>query len=404
MISYDEAIDLVLKNIDPLEAVKIPLSDAVGHVLAENVPAKFDLPPADNSAMDGYAFAHRTLPHNKVLKVSGFVPAGQLHQQPVATGQAVRIMTGAPLPEGCDTVVPLEDVSLKGDIIELQTVPAAGHHVRLRGEEIKAGATVLSVGSVLTAGSIGLLAAAGRSRVQVHPAPRVAVLSNGDELVELGEIPGAGKVINSNAYMLAARLQEDGFQPKRLGIARDCRENLESCLRKGLACDALISSGGISIGDRDFVQETLTKLGFEKIFWKVAIKPGKPVLFGRIGKMPVFGLPGNPASSAATYELLTRPALRKLAGHPNPLPPRTHVRLLAPVGASGNRQQFIWGKLLIHEGELAFQPSLNGSSGQNRSLHGTQAILPVPIGCQGFKADERVEIIMLRLPEESYCV
>ncbi len=398
MISYEEAIDLVLKNIDPLDAIKLPLDDAVGKVLAENVPAKFDLPTTDNSAVDGYAFAHGTIPGKHTLKVTGVVPAGHQYPHVVATAQSVRIMTGAPLPKGCDTVVPLEDITIKNDVIELKHVPAEGSNVRFRGEEIKAGATVLSAGSVLTAGSIGLLASAGRSRVSVHPAPRVAVLSNGDELVELGEIPGAGKIINSNAYMLAARLKEDGFQPERLGIARDCRDNLESCLRKGMACDVLISSGGTSIGDRDFVQETLNRLGFEKIFWKVAIKPGKPVLFGRIGKMPVFGLPGNPASTAITYELLTRPALRKLAGHANPLPPRSQVRLLAPIHANADNQQFIWGKLLIQNGSIGFQPNKNGSIGQNRSLHGAQAILPVPEYCNGFKSGDLVEVIMLRLP------
>lgn len=400
MISYDEAIELVLNNIEPLEAVKIPLSEAVGKVLAENVPAKFDLPSADNSAMDGYAFSHASLPQNKILKVTGFVPAGKVHQKTVATGQAVRIMTGAPLPKGCDTVVPLEEISLKGDSIELHKVPSAGSHVRLRGEEIKAGATVLGVGTVLSPGSIGLLASAGRSRVRVHPAPRVAVLSNGDELVELGESPGPGKIINSNAHMLAARLREDGYQPEMLGIARDCRENLESCLRKGLACDMIISSGGVSIGDRDFVQETLTKLGFERIFWKVAIKPGKPVLFGHIGRMPVFGLPGNPASTASTYELLVRPALRKLTGHPKPLAPRIRVRLLTPVKSVDSlRQQFIWGQLVVQDGEIGFQPALNGSSGQNRGLHGAQGLLPVAIDSDGYAAGDMVEVIMLRLPE-----
>ncbi len=398
MIKYDEAIELVLNNIDPLEAVKMPLDEAVGKILAENVPAKFDLPPANNSARDGYAFAHATLPRNRNLKVIGFVPAGKQFPKAVATGQAVRIMTGAPLPPGCDTVVPLEEITRKADSIEVEKVPAAGSYVRLRGEELKAGATVLGVGSLLTSGSIGLLASAGRACVQAYPAPRVAVLSNGDELVELGENPGAGKIINSNAHMLAARLREDGFLPEMLGIARDCRDNLESCLRKGLACDMIISSGGVSIGDRDFVQETLTRLGFEKIFWKVAIKPGKPVLFGHIGRMPVFGLPGNPASTAATYELLVRPALRKLAGHPHPRSPRIRVRLMEPVAASGNRQQFIWGQLLINDGEITFQPNHRGSSGQNRSLHDVQALLPVPIESNGFAAGEMVEVIMLRLP------
>lgn len=311
-------------------------------------------------------------------------------------------MTGAPLPQGCDTVIPIEDVSVHGDNVELKEVPPSGSHVRLRGEELKVGDTVLGAGETLTPGSIGLLASAGKTRVRIHPAPRVGVLSTGDELVELGEHPGPGKIINSNAHLLAARLREEGYQPEMLGIARDCRENLESCMRRGLACDMLITSGGISIGDRDFVQETLTKLGFEKIFWKVAIKPGKPVLFGRIGPMPVFGLPGNPASTAATYELLVRPALRLLSGSRTPLSPRIKVRLLTPVKGGDKRQQFIWGRLFAEAGEIGFQPARIGSSGQNRSLHGAQALLPVAVGSAGFAEGDMVEVIMLRLPEEKY--
>ncbi len=402
MISYDDAIRLVLKHINPLDGIKVPLAEALGRVLAENIPARYDLPPADNSAMDGYAFAHAAVPEDRQLPVAGFVPAGEQHQQPVPPGQAVRIMTGAPLPQGCDTVVPVEEVNVHEDIVELKEVPPPGSHVRLQGEEVKAGDTVLGVGDTITPGSIGLLASAGRARVRIYPAPRVAVLSTGDELVELGEHPGPGKIINSNAHMLAARLREEGYQPEMLGIARDCRENLESCMRRGLACDMLITSGGVSIGDRDFVQETLTKLGFERIFWKVAIKPGKPVLFGHIGSMPVFGLPGNPASTAATYELLVRPALRLLAGSRTPLPPRIKVRLLAPVKGGGKRQQFIWGRLYSEAGEIGFEPARIGSSGQNRSLHGSQALLPVAIDSSDLAAGDRVEVIMLRLPEERH--
>ncbi len=398
MISYDEAVDLVTSHLTSLPPVNVPLAEAGGKILAENIPAEFDLPPADCSAMDGYAFALSGLASSQGLREVGFVPAGSCYSEPVATGEAVRIMTGAPLPPGCDTVVPMEDVVVKDGLVQVPTPPPLGSNVRYRGEEIKTGATVLATGSQLYSGSIGLLAAAGRDHVSVYPAPRVAILSTGDELVELGEKPDSGKIVNSNALMLAARLREEGFLPELLGIARDNRHDLESRLRRGLACDLLITSGGISVGDHDYVQEMLTQLGFEKIFWKVAIKPGKPVLFGRIGTLPVFGLPGNPAASAATYELLVRPALRILAGYHDPLAPRLRVRLLEAVRGGGQRQQFIWGQLVIDNGELCLLPSRIRSSGQNRSLHGAQALLPVAIDSPDLAAGSHVEVILLRLP------
>ena len=398
MISYDEAIALVLKHLTPLPPVEVPLAAAGNRVLAENIPARFDLPPADNSAMDGYAFAHGGLPGDLCLREVGFIPAGDCHSQAVEHGETVRIMTGAPLPAGCDTVIPVEEVEVRDNLVQLLNSPPQGSNVRYRGEELKTGDMVLPAGAPLNSGSIGLLASAGRDRIKVYPAPRVAILSTGDELVELGEQPQPGQIVNSNAHMLAARLREEGYRPQLLGIAHDRGEELEERLRSGLASDLLLTSGGVSVGDRDLVQETLNRLGFEKIFWKVSIKPGKPVLFGRVGRLPVFGLPGNPASSAATYELFARPALRILSGYPDPLAPRIRVRLLDDVRGGGKRQQFIWGQLVIDAGELCLRPTRILSSGQNRSMHGAQALLPVAIGSPDLEAGSRVEVILLRLP------
>jgi molybdopterin molybdotransferase len=287
---------------------------------------------------------------------------------------AVRIMTGAPLPAGCDTVVPLEDVTELADGIRLQRAPQVGQHIRLRGEELRRDEIVLHSGTPLFAAELGLLAAAGAERVWVHPAPRVALLSTGDELVELGQAPGPGQIVNSNAHLLAARL------------------------RRGLEADLLISTGGVSAGDRDYVQAVLHDLGFTLGFWKVAVKPGKPVLFGTVGERPVFGLPGNPAASAATFELFVRPALRRLAGHADPLHPRLRAVLSAPISGGEKRQRFLWGTLEAEAGRYVFNPSPRQNSGQNRAMQGARALLPVPGGSDDIRAGREVEVLLLRMP------
>ncbi len=250
----------------------------------------------------------------------------------------------------------------------------------------------------MRAGEIGLLASAGVTKVRVHPAPQVAILATGDELVELGRQPGPGQIINSNLHLLAARLKEAGIPVSSLGIAQDDESDLDQRLRNGLQADLLLTSGGVSVGDKDQVQDALDRLGFERVFWKVAIKPGKPTLFGKIGTQPVFGLPGNPAATAATCEIFIIPALRRLAGHRNPLPPRLKVRLAAPVKGGGKRQTFMWGSLRPESGAYLFSVSNRQGSGQNRSLQGACALLPVPIGSPDLQSGTEVEVLLMRLP------
>ncbi|WP_020677378.1 gephyrin-like molybdotransferase Glp [Geopsychrobacter electrodiphilus] len=398
MLSYDEAIKLVLKNITPLPAIEKPLEDAGGLVLAETVSARWDLPTADNSAMDGFALHYESLPASRRLPVTGHTYAGHPFAGTIPAGAALRIMTGAPIPAGCDTVVPLEDVSEDAETICLNRELVRGQHVRHAGDEFRNGDLLLAAGTCLWAGEIGLLAAAGISRVRVHPAPRVAILSTGDELVELGEQPGPGQIINSNLHLLTARLREAGAEVIPLGIARDDIDDLDHRLQSGLQADLLLTSGGVSVGDKDQVQDAFIRLGFEKIFWKVAIKPGKPVLFGKIGNKPIFGLPGNPAASAATCEIFTIPALRRLAGHPDPLPPLLSAKLSRQVEGGGKRQAFLWGELQRKGNGYLFHPSIRQGSGQNRSLQGSCALLPIAAGAPDLEAGTRVEVLLMRLP------
>jgi len=398
MLTYEEALRIILERLQPLPPVDLPLDAAGGFVLAEAVHAIWDLPPADNSAMDGFAFAAAGVSGGTILPICGASYAGHPYTKPVPTGQAVRIMTGAVVPTDCDTVVPIEDVEASVDSIRLTAAVTRGQHVRCRGEEFTAGTLLLPPGTLLHAGEIGLLAAAGVVRLRVHPRPRVALLSTGDELVHLGQTPGPGQIINTNLHLLGARLREQGCELLSLGIASDTPEDLSDRIRAGLHTDLLLSTGGVSVGDRDHVQDVLNAHGFKLGFWKVAIKPGRPVLFGSIGRQAVFGLPGNPAAAAATFELFVRPALRRLAGCQTPLPPRLRVELGAAVQGDKKRQSFLWGSLQgDNSGHFHFLPSSRQGSNQNRALTGGDALLPVNPGEQ-LAAGASIEVIVLRLP------
>jgi len=403
MISYDEAIKIVLDTITPLPPVDIPLEEAVGHVLAEPVKACWDLPAADNSAMDGFAFAHTGQDEGGTLTLIGSAFAGHPLDQPVAAGEAVQITTGAPLPPGTDTVIPLEEVEERQGSITLLKAPIRGQHVRYRGEEFRNGEELLSPGTELRPGEIALLASAGITRVSVHPRARVAILSTGDELVELGETPGPGQIVNSNLPMLCALLREIGCEPLPLGIGRDTPDALEEAIRAGLQADLLLSTGGVSVGEKDHMQETLNRLGFERRFWRARIKPGKPILFGTLQGKPVFGLPGNPAATGATFEIFVRPALRRLAGQGDPLPPKLLCTLAEKVKGGHKRQNFLWCRLEEENGRYRAIPSQRQGSGQNRSLQEACALLPVPVESPDLEAGSEVEVLLLRLPPGRTC-
>jgi molybdopterin molybdotransferase len=399
MLNYDQALEFILRTVQPLPPLASPLADGLGRVLAETVTARWDLPSADNSAMDGFAFAFANQKEGDLLPVIGFVPAGRPFAQAVPAGAAVKIMTGAPLPDGCDTVLPIEEVQEVEGGIRLRSAPRRCDHVRHRGEEMRQGEEVLPAGTVLRAGEIGLLAAAGWAQLQVRSAPTVAVLSTGDELVELGENPAAGQLINSNAHLLAARLREEGCKILPLGIARDEPAELSAAIGRGLAeADLLLSTGGVSVGDRDHVQDVLQTHGFELGFWKVSIKPGKPVLFGMAAGKPVFALPGNPAAAAATFEIFVRPALRRLGGYPDLLPPRLPVVLEEAISGGEKRQRFLWGGVRQEGGRYLFLPSGRQGSGQHRSLQGSVALLPVPADSPPLAVGQETEVLLLRWP------
>ncbi|MBI5014529.1 MAG: molybdopterin molybdotransferase MoeA [Deltaproteobacteria bacterium] len=316
MIPVEQALETILRSVEPMPPEKVSLLEARGRVLAEDVAAPRDLPPQDNSAMDGYAFRFLDVPSAPGrLRVTEAIAAGGRGVRPVGPGQAARIMTGAPIPEGADTVVPVEDTRTEGDEVTLVAVPARGANVRLAGEDVRRGERVLPGGTVVRAAEVGMLASLGRSFVLVHQRPRVAILATGDEIADLDAPADPAKIVNSNTYGVAAQVAEAGGVAVMLGIGRDDPDGLLEMLERAATADVVLTTGGVSMGDYDHVKGVFDRWGVVAHFWKVAIKPGKPMVFGVRGKAPVFGLPGNPVSALVAFEEFVRPVLRRLQGH-----------------------------------------------------------------------------------------
>jgi molybdopterin molybdotransferase len=332
MIRVSEAQALVLQHARPLPPETLPVTVAeLGLVLAEDVASDLAMPPFTKALMDGYAVRSGDLPEGRgVLTVIDEITAGQTPRCPVGTGEAARIMTGAPLPAGADAVVMVERTRLaEGNQVRIEDrPPQPGQNILYQGQEMRPGDIVLAAGTVLRPQELGLLATVGRTAVQVHPAPEVAVVSTGDELVAAWQRPGSGQIRNGNGPMLLGQVCRAGGLPRNLGIARDERAHLRSLAVRGLESAVLVLSGGVSAGKLDLVPGILEELGVQPHFHKVEMKPGKPVFFGTRGATLVFGLPGNPVSSLACFELFVRPAMRRLGGHADPGPRLVQAQLV----------------------------------------------------------------------------
>jgi molybdopterin molybdotransferase len=323
MLTVAEAQAIVLQHSRPLPPRALPLApDLLGAVLAEDIASDLDMPPYDKAMMDGYAVRSADLPTGRgTLTVIEEVTAGRTPRHALEAGQATRIMTGAPIPRGADAVVMVERTRCDGDRVAIDDKPPRpGQNVMSQGREMRRGETVLAAGAVLRPQEFGVLATVGRASATVHPAPRVAVLCTGDEVVEAALTPGPGQIRNGNGPMLCAQVARAGGRPDYLGIARDRMDSLQPLVAAGLERDVLLLSGGVSAGKLDLVPGVLEDAGVTPHFHKVEMKPGKPVFFGTRGDTSVFGLPGNPVSGLVCFELFVRPALRRLAGHTEPGP------------------------------------------------------------------------------------
>jgi molybdopterin molybdotransferase len=357
-VTVAEARQLILDSVRPLGDETVGLLDAAGRVLAEQVVSAISIPPADNSAMDGFALRAQDVASGPaLLRVVDDLPAGRAPSRKLGPGEAARIMTGAAVPEGADAVVMIENTETAGDGVRVLQPVAPGENIRRAGEDVRPGTPIAAPGERLRPPLVGMLAALGRSIVRVVQRPRVAVLSTGDELVEPDRLSADGRIVSSNSYNLQAALRELGCATSYLGIARDRPEEIEARFRQALACDAVISTGGVSVGDRDWIKQVLAGLGGRMRLWRVRMKPGAPMAFAQVEGRPVFGLPGNPVSTLVAFEQFVRPALLRMMGQRALYRPVIRAILAESYRKAPGRLHFVRVRIEERDGKLLAWPT-----------------------------------------------
>ncbi|HIJ86882.1 MAG TPA: molybdopterin molybdotransferase MoeA [Desulfuromonadales bacterium] len=394
MVSFEEARTIIMDCVQPLGIERVHLIEAAGRILAEDLPAPWDMPLWDNSAMDGYAVRWQDCTNTPCrLRVTGFLPAGaKADGITVEAGCAVRIMTGAPTPDRCDAVVPVEESDDGQQEVTLQEPVKNRQHIRFRAEDVAAGVIFARSGTLIRPPEVNMLAGFGMALVPVYRRPVVAILSTGDELVELGCTPGPGQIINSNTLSLAAAVQEVGGIARIIGIARDNRESHVEKLREGLKADVLITSAGVSAGDCDLVRDVLEELGATQMFWKVAIKPGGPTAFAMFGTTPVFSLPGNPVSTMITFEEFVRPALLRMQGYQQVFKPLFKAVLRDPLNKKKGKVQIVRLRLEKERGCWFATSSGNQQTAILKTMVDAQAIAVLPSESSSFATGDEVDV------------
>jgi molybdopterin molybdotransferase len=388
-----------LVDVAPLPGERVPLADALGRALVEDLAAERDLPAFDASTMDGYALrASDARRPGARLPVAFEVFAGRPAGGPLPRGACCRIFTGAPLPEGADAVEQQEEVRPAGGAAVFARAALRGRFVRRRGSDLAAGAFAARAGALVDPGVVGLAAGLGHGELLVHRRPRVAILPTGDEVVPVGRVPAPGQIVESNGHALAAAVREAGAVPLLLPIARDEAGALRRALAAARGVDALVTTGGVSVGERDLVRAALARAGAKLDFWRVAMRPGKPFAFGRWGRTAVFGLPGNPASALVTFELFVRPALRALAGLEGSGRVRVAVRLASAQEKPAGLEVYLRVRLRAVRGELVAEPLRTQVSGNLSSTAGHDALAVLPARRARVSRGERVDAILLRPP------
>ena len=419
MLSVEDALDRILGYFDVLETERVPLLDGLGQVLAEDATATHDIPPLDNSAMDGYAIQAASVSGASesspvTLKVIGLVTAGDLPSDTVVPGTAVRIMTGAPVPVGADSVVPFEDTDEIDrrnagntlDEIGIRFPVGIGADIRPAGQDVRSGTPVLSKGTTLRPAEIGVLASLGFDAVKVVRRPVVAILSTGNELLHPGDEYAPGKIYDANSYSVAASVQRYGGVPRLLGIARDNLDSMNSKLAEGLKADLLITSAGVSKGDYDMVKDVLARHG-QIDFWSVRMRPGKPLAFGLLHSddgrnVPHLGLPGNPVSAMVTFEQFGRAAIHKMMGKSGFLKPRIEAVLDEPIYNTDGRR--VYARAMITKDNGVYRARLTGNQSSNllTSMAGANGLAVCPEDLPVKETGETVEVQMLDWPEDVF--
>ena len=402
LLTVEDALERILARVAPIGTTEVALLDSLGCVLAEDQVADDDIPPFRNSAMDGYAVRGADVAQAGArLHVIGSIAAGAPPGGHVGPGEAMRIMTGAPVPDGADTVVRVEDTDNGSETVTISRAVEPGIAVRLQGEDLRRGETVLTTGTVLRAAEIGVLASLGRARVTVFRRPNVAVLSTGDELVDITERPGPGKIRDANRYSLAAAVRATGSPAFELGVARDDAADLRHALGNAAFGDLVVASGGVSVGDHDHVKPVVDTMGSVD-FWSIAIRPGRPLAFGELrtkrGAVPIFGLPGNPVSALVTFELFVRPAILKMAGHIRLHRPRASAvlqdRIEKPVGLR------MFARGVFDPGTATVRSTGPQGSGILRSMALANCLIVLPESTVAGSPGDQVEVILTDAPED----
>jgi molybdopterin molybdotransferase len=401
MIAVEEAQERVLAEVSALDTEDVAFAEAHGRVLRDDIHATYDVPQRDNTAMDGYAVRAEDIAGASdgapvSLKVVEDLPAGTVAARRVEAGTAIRIMTGALMPDGADTVAHVEITDAGSDVVRVFRSLRRGTNIRRRGEDMHTGDVVLRDGTPIHAAEVGVLAGVQKMSVRVGRRPTVAILSTGDEIIDVGDVVTPGKVVNSNSYSLAALTREAGAIPRMIGIVRDTREATIAAIESALESDFVISSGGVSVGAYDFVKDALDALGAETKFWQVAMKPGKPVVLSRLRGRLYFGLPGNPVSCMVSFLLFIAPAIRKAMGQKeNLLPPIVQTRVMASLKSRGDRRNYMRVRVLARDGELVSEPMASQGSGVSTSMVQANGLVIVETGITAVEAGSLIATVLV---------
>jgi len=412
MISVEEAMNRILDSFSPLGLEKTSIIDALGRVIGEDIYAGRAIPPKDHSTMDGYALraadargASQGDP--AVLDVIDHIPAGTVPKLRIEAGQAARIMTGAPLPEGADAVVRMEETRKAGDRVAVFTEASQGQNIRYAGEDARIGEKIISRGEIIRPAEVEMLASLGRSFILVHQRPLIAIVATGDELINIDEPPSPWKIVCSNSYSLAAMARECGGIPLQIGIAKDRREDLLAKFRAAMRADLIISCGGVSVGDYDLVKEILQEPGNRMHFWQVAMKPGRPLAFGSLGDVPIVALPGNPVSSMVSFEQFIRPAILKMLGHANLFRRTVRARLGEDIEKKQGMRHFIRARIRRDGEDCIVVTTGNQGSDIRMSMVRANGLIILPEEATIVRKDSMVTVQLMddsleRMPSPGY--